>query len=205
MKKNVVTYLLILLGSVLYGLGTVLFVFPQGLLMGGTNGIAVILGTYLPLTTGTFSVILNLSLIVIAFFALGKDMAFKTFIGSLLTTISIGLFEKIFVFSAPIVSNAILCALAGGGIIALASGIMFYVDSSSGGTDIIALIIKKHSKMNIGVALLVTDVLIVVIGGVLAGIPLFIASAIGLIVKTLGIDVVIKIIKYIKQKQRVKE
>jgi uncharacterized membrane-anchored protein YitT (DUF2179 family) len=72
---------------------------------------------------------------------------------------------------------------------------MFYVDSSSGGTDIIALIIRKYSKVDIGKALLLTDVLIVIIGGIMSGWTIALASFIGLLIKTLGIDVVIKIIK----------
>jgi uncharacterized membrane-anchored protein YitT (DUF2179 family) len=80
-------------------------------------------------------------------------------------------------------------------IIAFVSAIKFYVNSSSGGTDIIALIIQKFSKIKIGKALLVTDVLIVVLGGILSGWTIAISSFIGLLIKTLGIDVIIKIIE----------
>ena len=73
---------------------------------------------------------------------------------------------------------------------------MFYVDSSSGGTDIIALIVKKFSKINIGIALLCTDILIVIIGGLLAGFSVFLPSAIGFIIKVLGIDAVIYLIRF---------
>lgn len=200
MKKEIFNYLFILLGSIAYGLGTVLFVFPAKLLMGGTNGIAVILSGLLPLSTGTFSVILNTSLIVLAFFVLGRDMAIKTLVGSALTTVSIGLFENLFSTVPPVVSNGLLCAILGGVIIAIASGVMFFVGSSSGGTDIVALIVKKYSKMNIGTALLVVDVLIVVVGGILAGWDIFLYSVVGLLIKTLGINVVIDIIKKFRTK-----
>ena len=72
---------------------------------------------------------------------------------------------------------------------------MFYVDSSSGGTDIIALIIKKYSNIQIGKALLITDVLIMIVGGILSGLSLFLSSFLGLLIKTLGIDLVIGMIK----------
>ena len=78
---------------------------------------------------------------------------------------------------------------------------MFYVDSSSGGTDIIALIVKKFSNIKIGKALLITDVLIVLVGGVLSGLTIFLSSFLGLLIKTLGIDLVISIIsKGLKKK-----
>ena len=72
---------------------------------------------------------------------------------------------------------------------------MFYVDSSSGGTDIIALIVKKFSGIKIGKALLMTDVLIVLVGGALSGITVLISSSVGLLIKALGIDLVIFLIK----------
>ena len=78
---------------------------------------------------------------------------------------------------------------------------MFYVDSSSGGTDIIALIVRKFTAIDIGKALLITDVLIVVVGGILSGWTIAISSFVGLLVKTLGIDAVILCITKIKEKQ----
>jgi uncharacterized membrane-anchored protein YitT (DUF2179 family) len=132
---------------------------------------------------------------VLAFLVLGSGMAIKTLVGSVLTTVFVGLFERIFTFEGALISNHYVCALIGAAIIAIASGIMFYVDSSSGGTDIIALIVKKFSGIRIGRALLITDILIVIVGGFLSGIPILIGSAIGLLTKALGIDAVIWLIK----------
>lgn len=188
-------YVLIFLGSILYAISTDLFIFPNGLLLGGTSGIAVILASFIPLSPGTFSVILNLTLILVAFIVLGKDMAVKTLVGSLLTTIFIGAFERLFAFDAPLISNFYLSAVIGGTIIAMASGLMFYVDSSSGGTDIIALIVKKFFPIKIGTALLITDILIVLIGGLLSGVTLLLSSFVGFLVKTLGINLVIFLIQ----------
>ena len=105
------------------------------------------------------------------------------------------MFEKLFPLSTPPIPYPVLSALVGAAIIAFASAIMFYVGSSSGGTDIIALIIKKFSDIQIGKALLLTDVLIVVFGGIVSGWSIAISSFIGLLVKTLGIDLIIRIIK----------
>ena len=147
--------------------------------------------------------IINFALIVLAFAILGKGMAIKTFVGSILTTVFVGALEKCFSFKQAVIPNPYISAFIGAAIIAVASGIMFFVDSSSGGTDIIALIVKKFSGIQIGKALLITDVLIVLIGGWLLGITLLISSVVGLLVKTLGIDFVISIIK--KFRSKVKE
>jgi uncharacterized membrane-anchored protein YitT (DUF2179 family) len=188
-------YLLILLGSLVYALSTVLFVFPNKLLLGGTSGISVILTSFIPFSPGIISTVINLLLIVIAFLVLGRDMAVKTLVGSMLTALFIGLLEAPLTFDTPLITNYYISAFVGAAAIAVASGVMFYVKSSSGGTDIIALIVQKYSRLRIGRALLVTDTLIVIVGGILAGRDILISSIIGLLVKTLGIDLVIRCIK----------
>lgn len=201
MKKEALNYLFIVLGSILYAVSTVVFIFPHSLLLGGTSGISVILNEYLSFSPGTILVVINFSLLIAAFVILGKEMAIKTFVGSTLTTIFVGAFERIFDNGTILVSNIFVSAVAGAALIALASGIMFYVNSSSGGTDVIALIVRKYSKINIGKALLITDFLIVIIGGVLSGYIILLSSFIGLLIKTFGIDFVIRIIQHNKNRR----
>ena len=93
---NLLNYLFIIMGSILYAIATVVFIFPHSLLLGGTSGISVILNEYISFSPGTILVIINFSLLVAAFVVLGKDMAIKTFVGSTLTTAFVGVFEKIF-------------------------------------------------------------------------------------------------------------
>jgi len=197
-KKLIIELLCIVLGSVLYAVSTILFIFPQKLLLGGTSGISVILEEFLPFSPGTILMVINFLLILLAFIILGKSMAFKTLIGSVLTTVFIGVFEEIIVFQNPLIKSPYLSASIGAVIIAVASGVMFYVDSSSGGTDIIALIVRKFSHIDIGKALLITDILIVLIGGGISGWVILFSSLLGLFIKTMGIDFVISLIKKAK-------
>lgn len=188
-------YLLIFLGSLLYAISTLLFIFPHSLLLGGTSGISIILESFLQYSPGTILMVINSFLIILAFILLGKEMGIKTLVGSVLTTVFIGVLEPLLMFAKPIITNYYLSAAIGASIISIASGIMFYVDSSSGGTDVIALIIKKYSNIKIGKALLIADVMIVILGGILSGTPIFFSSFLGLLIKTLGIDFVIGFIK----------
>lgn len=194
-KKEILSYIFILFGSILYALSTVLFIFPSSLLLGGTSGISVILHSVITFSPGIILTVINTALIVVAFIVLGKEMAVKTLVGSVLTTFSVAVCEKIFVLEKPLIENPYISAVIGGGIIAVASGVMFYCNSSSGGTDVIALIVKKYSSIDIGKALLITDVLIVIAGGLLSGITILFSSFLGLLIKTLGIDFVIAQIK----------
>ncbi len=198
MRKTIGDYSLILLGSFLYMLGTCLFIFPHGLLLGGTSGISVILARFIPLSPAAILSGINIVLMLLAVLILGRAMAMRTFVGSLATTLFIGGFDLLFTVTAPPVHNVFLSAILGAMIIALASGILFYVDASSGGTDIIALIIRKYSSIRIGRALLITDVVIVLLGGI----PTGLASFTGLFIKTLGIDAVIALFRRLKEKKK---
>ena len=109
-----------------------------------------------------------------------------------------GVFEKTLNGDA-IISRVYISSFIGAALIALASGVMFYVKSSSGGTDIIALIVQKYSNINIGRALLITDFLIVIVGGIVSGYIILVSSFIGLIIKTFGIDYVIECQKHITE------
>ena len=206
MQKNrqlFIEYFLIVLGSALYAASTVLFIFPHSLLLGGTSGISVILNFFLSFSPANILTVINFSLIIVAFLVLGKSMGLKTFVGSSLTTVFIGALEMCFNFKVPIIYNQYISAFIGALIIAIASGIMFHVDSSSGGTDVIALIIQKFSRIKIGKALLITDVFIVIVGGLLSDRVILFSSVLGLFVKTLGIDFVI--VQIVKQQNKKEE
>jgi uncharacterized membrane-anchored protein YitT (DUF2179 family) len=202
MKNQAITkeYLLIILGSIFYAISTVLFIFPHSLLLGGTSGISVILNFFLFFSPSNILMVINFSLIIIAFWVLGKGMGLKTLIGSSLTTVFVGFFEKVLGLNEPIIQNPYVSAVIGSVIIAISSGIMFFVRSSSGGTDVIALIIQKFSNIKIGKALLITDVLIVIVGGLLSNWVILISSFLGLLVKTLGIDFVVSQIVKLKNR-----
>jgi uncharacterized membrane-anchored protein YitT (DUF2179 family) len=190
MKKAIVRdAVFILLGSFLYGVSTHFFIFPKGILLGGTSGISVILSLVLPVSAGKISTVINLLLILVAFIVLGKGMAIKTFIGSALTTLFIGGFDLTVKLDSPIINNVLLSSVIGAFLIAVASTMLFKVDSSSGGTDIIALIIGKFSSLNLGIALLISDFIIVLSGFFLYAPDVAAASFIGYLIKTLGIAV----------------
>lgn len=191
LKKEAIAYVWIFIASILYGIGTSAFIFPGNITLGGTSGISVILTGFLSQSPGTIISVLNVLLIIAAIFLLGRDMAIKSFVGSTLTTISITGCEILFQLDGPLVESPYIASAIGAAIIALASGIMFYCDASSGGTDIIALIVQKYRHIHIGRALLLTDILIMLCGGFLLGPTIFISSCIGLFIKGLGVDLVI--------------
>ncbi|MBE6538826.1 MAG: YitT family protein [Ruminococcaceae bacterium] len=203
-KKLIHDTVFMLLGGFLYAFATCFFIFPSSIILGGTSGISVMLNFFIPFSAGSIITAINILLMILAFFILGKASASKTFVGSIITTLAIKLFDIFFVFSEPPVSNPYISSIIGASLIAIATAMLLYVDSSSGGTDIIALIINKFSKMNIGTSLLVSDILIVIIGGVLSGLTVAISSIIGLVIKALGANLFLYIAVETKRRRVLK-
>ena len=182
----------IALGSAVYSIALHYFIFPHDVLLGGTGGVSVLLSRYIPgLSAEAYLVIINTALMLVALAVLGKSMAGKTMLGSLFTTLFVGALDSVCNGHSPLVENVFLSAVLGAVIVAAGSTILFAVDSSSGGTDIIALIIKKFSSISIGRALLIADVLIVLLGILSFDGTVAVASVIGLLIKTFGIDLLI--------------
>jgi len=195
------TILSIAAGSILYAIGTCFFIFPHSITLGGTSGISVILNHFLELSSGKILSVINVCLLLLAFVLLGKSVAVKTVIGSLLTTAVIFLIDSTLTVNGPLIANIYLSGIVGAAIISLASALLFYVDSSSGGTDIMAMIVKKYSKINIGRALFITDILIVVMGALVFDLRLALASFVGFLIKTWGIDGIILVLDKISDKK----
>ena len=193
--KTVKEYTVIVFASILYAFSTYFFIFPSGIFLGGTSGISVILNYFIPFSPGIILMMINITLLILALLLLGKEMAIRIFVGSLVTTVAIGGLEILFPSPDPIIPNIYISCVIGAILICIASATLFYVRSSSGGTDIAAQIINKYTKMNIGKALLCTDILIVIVGGIISGCSIAVASVIGLFIKTFGIDFVIAFIQ----------
>lgn len=188
-----------MLGSVIYAIATQYFIFSNGLFLGGTSGASVILNHFFPaFSSGKFLTGINILLMLSALLILGKDVAFKTMLGSCLTTLFVWILDRYFSVGRPIIDNPVLSALVGATAIALGSAILFMVDSSSGGTDILALIIQRLLGAPIGRALLFVDIFIVIIGATISS-PLYaLSSVLGLFIKTFGIDLIIHKLKMLK-------
>ena len=201
LKQEVVKYLFIVAGSLFYGIGTSIFIYPHSLLLGGTTGISVILNTFLPFPPEDILSVLNYALLLLALFILGKAAFARNVAGAVLTTISISSIAKIFTGRDPVADSPLISVIIGASFVALASALMFYVGASSGGTDIIALIVRKYIPIHVGRALLLTDFLIVVLGGILSGPVIGLCSFLGLIIKTTGIDLIIGLINRHREKR----
>ncbi|MDE7453878.1 MAG: YitT family protein [Clostridia bacterium] len=182
------------IGVLLLAAGVLLFKSPNNFATGGVSGISIIIAKY---TRGTFftqpviNFIINGVLLIIGFIFLGKGCTFKTAYCSLMYTIEMYAFEQIFKVTGvelPLTSDKFMEFVYAMLLTSIAAAILFYCRASSGGTDIIALIVKKYAKMNIGVALFVSDFLIAASTFVIFDVTTGLYSILGLLFKSVLVD-----------------
>jgi uncharacterized membrane-anchored protein YitT (DUF2179 family) len=164
--------------------------------------VGLILSGLLPIRASTMTAILNIILMILAFFVLGRQFAIRTFVGSALTTGSIALFGMIpgmeRLNTGVTAIDLVLAVL----LIAAASAILFTINASSGGTDIVAMIIFfKKPGIRIGRALFLADCAIVIATGLVLGLRSGITSMVGLMLKCLLVDSMMKFLKKKLHKQ----
>lgn len=155
--------LMLHLGIIIVAIGVAFFKYPNHFAMGGVSGLSVVLAALIPgLSPGVVAMITNILLIVLASFILGKGLAFTTAYASVLLSLLLVALEKLFPLTKPMTDEPLLEMFFAVGLSALGAAILFNMQTSTGGTDIIALIIRKYLRLDIGHALLLSDILIAV-------------------------------------------
>ena len=140
------------------------------------------------LTPSTFNTIINTLFLVLGFIFLNKGFGLRTVYCSLFYAGLIQFFEAVVPLSAPLTSNKMLEAFFAIILPALGSGILFNLNSSTGGTDIAAMILKKYTGMDVGRALLVSDVAIAAAALVVFDVQAGLCSLLGLALKSVLVD-----------------
>ena len=147
-------YLMITLGTVLLTCGVYFFKIPNGFSTGGVSGIGTLLGNITPLSPAMWISTINLVCLIIGFAVLGRETGVKTVYCSLLFSGLTQAFEYIFPLSSPLTDQPLLELIYAMLLTSVGSAVIFHQAASSGGTDIVALILKKFTHLNVGKALL---------------------------------------------------
>lgn len=193
MKKRVGEILQMSAGMVLLTVGVYFFKIPNGFSTGGVSGIGTLLGTLCPrLSPATWISLINILLLLVGFVVLGRDTGIKTVYCSLLFSGLTSLCEWLVPLSAPLTDQPFLELCYAILLTGCGSALAFNVGASSGGTDIVALILKKYSRLNVGKALLCTDFLIAAGAFYVFGVKAGLYSILGLFSKAFLVDGIIE-------------
>ncbi|MCI9492065.1 MAG: YitT family protein [Lachnospiraceae bacterium] len=197
-KITLFEYTMITLAAILLVGGVYFFKFPNNFSFGGVTGMAVVLSAVTPLSAGTINFVINMALLVVGFVCFGKEFGVKTVYVSLLISLGLSGLEKYFPMPRPLTSEPVLELAFAIVLPALSSAILFNIGASGGGTDIVAMVLKKHSTINIGTALFLVDLLITVAACFIFDAQTGLFSFCGLMAKSLVIDSAIENINLCK-------
>lgn len=191
LKEKIIWFLILNAGLIVTAAGIALFKTPNHFALGGTSGVAIILASLFPtLNVGGAMFIINIILLIMGFTFLGRSFGIATAYASLALSGFVELFELLIPLEAPLTNDPLLELIWAVILPAVGSAIVFNIGASTGGTDIIAMILSKHSSLEIGKALLVSDCLIVVATFWLYDVRTGLYCVLGLVAKTFLVDMV---------------
>ena len=155
MKKNsnilveIKNYAVITVCLFIIALGWTAFFIPNNMLGGGVNGIATIVYWVTGLSTGITIFVLNAILILFSFKILGWRFGVKTIYCIAVMAFFFSLLQNL-IGDVPVISDKFLAAIIGGGIGGFANGIIFLSGGSTGGVDIITMVVNKYRNISLG-------------------------------------------------------
>ncbi|MCI8593970.1 MAG: YitT family protein [Oscillospiraceae bacterium] len=180
------------LGTLLVAVGVYFFKFPNNFSTGGVSGLSVLLGKALPFPPATISSVINILFLLLGFLVLNRKFGLKTVYCSLLYSALLQGFEWLFPMHAPLTGQKLLELFFAVILPAFGSAILFNLEASTGGTDIAAMILKKFTALDIGKALLISDVVIAASTLFLFDIETGLFCILGLLFKSVLVDSVIE-------------
>ena len=188
MQKNASHFLKITGAILISAVGIYFFKFANNFTFGGITGLAVLIAKTGILSASDFSFVANIGLLILAYFMLGKKFALSTAYTTILLSVTLSTLERVFPMTQPLTDQPMLELCFAIALPAFASAVLFNLGSSSGGTDIIAAIFKKYTSINIGTALLYSDILFALMSFIIFDIKTGLYSCLGLAVRSFMID-----------------
>ncbi|WP_156289815.1 YitT family protein [Oceanobacillus salinisoli] len=157
-------YLIVIIGSLIIAFAFNFFLVPYEILSSGLSGIAILIGLITPFDIGVMNFVLNLPILILGYYKLGKEITLNT----LICVISLSVFLYIIPVSA-VADNILLSAIFGGVISGIGIGLILKYSGTSGGLDIIAIIVSRSSNMSVGLLLTGMNGIIILFSGTFFG------------------------------------
>lgn len=152
-------YFCITLGMAIYAIGFCAFIVPEDVVIGGLAGVGTILWKLTGIDIAIWQFVINIMLLAIAYKVVGKQFVLGTIFGVTMISFFVGLFQPM--FHSPLTGEPFMNIVIGGIMCGFGVGFTFVHNGSSGGTDIVAAMVSKHSNVSIGRMMLYTDFFII--------------------------------------------
>jgi len=163
-RKWFISHSLIIIGSFILASGFVLFITPYKIIPGGVYGISIVLHYLFGTPVGLVALCFDIPLTLIGIKFLGPRFGYKTVLGFSLTAIFTDTLTYFWGFKPLVEGDALLSSIFGGVMVGLGLGLIFKSRATSGGSDIIAMIIARYTRLPLGLLMIYIDSVIVLIG-----------------------------------------
>lgn len=177
----------IIAGNMLLGFAVAAFILPSGVIMGGATGVGVVLARFIPLDTAVIVLCVNLLALALGWAVLGWRFVLATVASSLLYPIFLGAAQRVPDIDG-LTADPLLSALLGGGLVGIAVGLVMRVGSSTGGTDVVNLVLHQWTHIPVSVAVYLTDIVIMGAQAVFSDPEQILYGVVLLVVETIVLD-----------------
>lgn len=159
MKKLILDTILVVIGNILLAFGTAAFLVPSGIIAGGATGLSLIITRFIPLSLSTTLLIVNVFMITIGYVFIGKKFVAGTVLSSFLFPFFLGIFERIPGLTT-ITNDMLLYVIYSGVFVGVGCGIVLRLGYSTGGMDIVPVLINHKTGSPIALWMNITDIII---------------------------------------------
>lgn len=160
LKRSIKEYLIITLGTIIIAAAVYFFMLPSHVTVGSASALAMVLSNYLPLPVSAITFILNMVLLIIGFLLIGKEFGAKTIYASILMPAVMAVYEILFPNFQSITQEPLLDVICYILVSAIGLALLFSCNASSGGLDIIAKLMNKYLRMELGKAMSLSGMLV---------------------------------------------
>ena len=165
-KRKVINLLLIILGNLSLAISTSLFILPHSIVNGGTSGISIITDALFGFNPELVILILCWSLFVVGWIFLGKQFALKTLVSTILYPILVNILGNVDYLTSVTsqVSDTLLATITGAILAGFGLGVCYRAGASTGGLDVVCLMLKKYFNIKVSLSTLAIDASIIILG-----------------------------------------
>ncbi len=163
MKKNLDTlreYITITFGTAIIACAVYFFMIPSHVSVGSISGLAIILNNFIPIPISAITMIMNVFLLILGFFTIGKEFGVKTVYTSILLPSMLAALERLFPDNASIMQDPFLDMICYIFVVSVGLAILFNRNASSGGLDIVAKILNKYMQIELGKAMSISGIIV---------------------------------------------
>ena len=159
-RKTIEEFAIITVGTIIVAVAVFFFMMPSHVSVGSGAALAMVLSNFIPLSVSTITLIMNVGLLIIGFLLIGPEFGIKTVYCTILMPLVVGVFERVFPDFQSITQDPLLDVICYILVVGVGLAILFSKNASSGGLDIVAKIMNKYLRMDLGQAMSMSGMIV---------------------------------------------